>query len=263
MREFNKIFDQKFNSEDEYQIADFYHINSEIDKINLASHIQKIDEYYNIKSENKKQKEDRFPFSKKISLSEKKSWLYTNFKRLLLGRRSRRNFTNKTISLSEISNILNLSYGRIKFKENIFSTIPSAGAIFPLHVYLLCINTEIKKGIYHYYFLNNYLDELAGDAELEKKISETILIKNLESFPPLFLVITGDLRDICLKYGDRGYRFALIESGHLAQNLLLVAEHYKFNAVPLGGYIDKEVAKMINIDYAFEKPLYIIALGKR
>lgn len=263
MREFNKIFEQKFNSEDEFQVAEFYHTNSEMDKINLTSHIQKIDEYYTVKSDSKNQNKDKFPFAEKISLTRAHPKVFSNFYKLLLGRRTKRNFSNKKITLAEISNLLKFSYGKIKVGENAFSTVPSAGAIYPLHIYLLIINTEIRKGIYHYYFSNDYLDELVIDNDFDKLLDEIILIKNLESSPALYFIITSDMRDICLKYGDRGYRFALIESGHLAQNLLLMAENNNLNAIPLGGFFDKEIANLLKIDYSFEKPLYIIALGKK
>ncbi len=56
--------------------------------------------------------------------------------------------------------------------------------------------------------------------------------------------------------------FALIESGHLAQNILLVSESMNLNVVGLGGYHDKGLAKLINANYQSEKIIYVMAMGK-
>ena len=85
---------------------------------------------------------------------------------------------------------------------------------------------------------------------------------NLEGTPSLYLCITADFEELIAKYGERGYRFALIESGHLAQNIMLVAESMNLNMVALGGYYDKALAKLIDANYQNEKVLYVMAVGK-
>ncbi len=263
MREFKDIFKKDFNNKNEFSLADFFNENTELSKKDISSHFQRIATYYDFKKENLKIAEDKFPFAKKISLTNIKTKLFSSFKKVLNNRRSRRIFSDKKISLSEISSLLKLSYGKIEVDGHPFSTIPSAGAIFPLHLYLLSENTELTKGVYHYHYVNNYLNQVLVDIGIKEKVEDSVVLKNLDSFPSLLFVITADLRDICTKYGDRGYRFSLIESGHLGQNLLLSAEYYNMNAVALGGFFDKELASLIKVNYEFEKPLYVIAMGKK
>jgi SagB-type dehydrogenase family enzyme len=63
------------------------------------------------------------------------------------------------------------------------------------------------------------------------------------------------------KYGLRGYRFALLEAGHVAQNLLLAAAALGLAAVPLGAFYDRRTDEFLRLDGVNESTLYTVALG--
>ena len=63
------------------------------------------------------------------------------------------------------------------------------------------------------------------------------------------------------KYGQRGYRFALLEAGHLVQNVLLAATALDIAAVPVGGFYDRRLADVLMVDGINEAPLYVVPLG--
>jgi SagB-type dehydrogenase family enzyme len=63
-----------------------------------------------------------------------------------------------------------------------------------------------------------------------------------------------------MKYSDRGYRFALIEAGHAAQNLSLIAEALKLKCCSIGGFLDDELADILELS-GDELALYGIALN--
>ena len=65
------------------------------------------------------------------------------------------------------------------------------------------------------------------------------------------------------KYGERGYRFMLLEAGHVGQNILLAAEMARLGAVPLGGFCEDPLARFLGLDPRRESPLYVIMLGRR
>ena len=65
------------------------------------------------------------------------------------------------------------------------------------------------------------------------------------------------------KYGERGYRFALLEAGHAAQNMLLAATALALAALPLGGFYDRRLDELVGADGLDEATLYAIALGGR
>ena len=263
MREIKDVFNKKVNHENEFDVAAFYHENSEFTCLNVDSKLQKISDFYLLKKDPLNVTKDLFPFCEKVELLKfKKKWDFSNLKKLLFNRRTRRSFAFNKLSLQKISDFLNMSYGRKTVGDNILSTVPSGGALFPIHLYLFSINTALENGIYHYYFKNNYLDQIKVVKNMGDDIGKYLMIENLESKVPLYIVFTADLRDASLKYGNRAYRFALIEAGHIVQNMSLIPENMKWNSTLLGGFFDKDLAKMIGVNYNYEKPVYAIALGE-
>jgi len=65
------------------------------------------------------------------------------------------------------------------------------------------------------------------------------------------------------KYGERGYRFVLLEAGHVMQNALLAARGQDLAAVPIGGYVDREVDRAVALDGLHESVVYCMLLGPR
>ncbi len=65
------------------------------------------------------------------------------------------------------------------------------------------------------------------------------------------------------QYGPRGYRFALLEAGHLVQNALLAAAALRFEALPLGGFYDRELDDVVGADGLDEASVYALLLGGR
>lgn len=66
----------------------------------------------------------------------------------------------------------------------------------------------------------------------------------------------------CLeKYGARGYRLALLEAGHAAQNLLLTAVANGLAGVPWGGFFEDALAELIAADSPHEQVVAAVAIG--
>ena len=65
------------------------------------------------------------------------------------------------------------------------------------------------------------------------------------------------------KYGQRAYRFALLEAGHVAQNLLLAAEGLDLGALPVGGFFDDELNRLLQLDGCQEFVVYLVLMGHR
>lgn len=68
---------------------------------------------------------------------------------------------------------------------------------------------------------------------------------------------------LLIKYGDRGYRFLMQESGFVAQTISLLAESINLSSCMLGGYNDDKVNEFIGIDGVFETINNIIVIGKK
>src|SRR5438128_32520 len=86
--------------------------------------------------------------------------------------------------------------------------------------------------------------------------SSPVLVRNLT--PPM---LVGDYVRVEAKYGARGLRFLLVEAGHLAQNLCLLASSLALCALPLGGFFEREVARHLALP-ASDEVLYLLLCGK-
>jgi SagB-type dehydrogenase family enzyme len=140
--------------------------------------------------------------------------------------------------------------------------VPSGGGLYPLELSLLVRSVEgLAAGVYHYV-------PAADGLELVRAID----------LPPTFLTYlfmgqpwVAEASVICVisfagersltKYGDRGYRYALLEAGHVIQNLNLAAAAMELGCVNLGGFYDDELAALIGIDVDREVALYCSAIG--
>lgn len=187
---------------------------------------------------------------------------------ILCRRRTVRQFANKTMSLVDLSTVLKGSCGitgEVRHQPNLsqcLRTVPSGGALYPFELYCVVFDVEgITPGLYHYNPLDHGLEEVqtgefkhliveasSGQGELVEECAATC-------------ILTGMFWRSRFKYGMRGFRFVLMEVGHLAQNLLLTAESLDMAAVLLGGFYDDHINRFLGIDGVNEAPLYLATLG--
>jgi SagB-type dehydrogenase family enzyme len=176
---------------------------------------------------------------------------------ILIKRRTRRCFQNKKITLKEISQIIFSAQG-ITFSKNKIKkrTAPSAGAIYPLILYISLVNTEIEDGIYKCEE-KKITQIVKGDKRKDILLSspKQIWIKNA----PITIMICADFDKIRKKYQKMGISFAFIEAGHIAQNVLLQSESFQMGGVCIGGFDKNNIKNILKIK---EIPIYLISLGK-
>ncbi len=189
----------------------------------------------------------------------------SNLISIIRKRKSIRNFSGQKISQSQTFYLLLNSCGLIKEGEDISQSrrpYPSAGARYPLEVYPIILNCEeIKSGLYHYNVKENCLELLLKE-DLSRWLIENTGGEKWITNAAVIFIITGVLDRTRIKYGDRGYRYALIEAGHLSQNILLLATELGLGGCPLGGFIDSETNKLLDINLQKEVALYMIVIGK-
>ena len=138
---------------------------------------------------------------------------------------------------------------------------PSAGGLYPLEVYLLVRNVEgAARGVYHYDVLGDDL-ELLSDAPWESAASEAFYTWDFISDAPVIFCIGSVFARTQTKYGPRGYRYALLEAGHVTQNLCLAATELGLGSLCIGGYSDRALNRMISLCGEAEAILYTVAIG--
>lgn len=179
----------------------------------------------------------------------------------LINRKSNREFNNKKLYFKTISTLLYYSAGINSEKSSNlkYRFYPSAGARYPIEIYLLSINSELPNGLYHYYIKNNLLEELLTFEKLNLNLFfDQDWIKN----SGIIIILTGVYKRTTQKYGDRGYRYVLIEAGHLSQNLYLIASALNLSSCAIGGFVDDTLNELLDISNKKEHVIYCLALGR-
>lgn len=195
-----------------------------------------------------------------ISLPE--PWYESDFsvERSLLERRSTRSYTNEPLKLDEVSQLLWAAQGITNTSGH--RTAPSAGALYPLEVYIVVGNVEdLAHGIYHYLPENHEL-ELISEGDVRDKLADAALSQSSVREGAVSIVITAIYERTTGKYGERGIRYVHIEVGHAAQNICLQATAMGLGLVTVGAFNDAEVAELLGLAEE-EEPMYIIPAGRK
>lgn len=168
-------------------------------------------------------------------------------------RRSKRSYSPKELSLEQIGQLVWSAQG-ITDKVRGFRAAPSAGALYPLEIYVVR-----SDGLFHYGPGDHSLVRLSHE-DLRQKLARAALWQGFIGQAPVNIVITGVYERVTSKYGERGLRYVDIEVGHAAQNIHLQAVALGLGSVPVGAFNDKAVKDVLSLP-GDHKPLYIIPIG--
>ncbi len=139
--------------------------------------------------------------------------------------------------------------------------VPSAGALYPLELYAVVrLVSGVEPGVYHYDPYAARL-ELLRQGDRSSELAASVVDSPLAREAAVALIVTAVFPRVRFKYGQRGYRFALLEAGHLAQNLLLTAAALRLTALPYGGFYDRRVDAIVGADGINKCSVYVIFLG--
>ena len=178
----------------------------------------------------------------------------------LAKRRSVRNYTGEQLTLEEVSQLLWAAQGTTSDAGG--RTAPSAGALYPLEVYVVVGDVQdMAIGIYLYKPKKHEV-VMTADKDVRHKLADAALGQSCVKNAAIDLVFTAVYQRTTLKYGDRGIKYVHMEIGHAAANVCLQATAMNLGAATIGAFNDQEVSKILNLPKD-EEPLYIIPVGKR
>jgi SagB-type dehydrogenase family enzyme len=184
---------------------------------------------------------------------------HISVERALKQRRSVRDFSDRALSLEELGQLLWSAQG-ITHPEGL-RTAPSAGALYPLELYVVVGNvTGLSAGVYRYVPNgHNLASILEGDRRAN--LTRAALGQSWMKQAPAMLVFGAVEARTTRKYSQRGVGYVYIEVGHAAQNVFLQAEALGLGAAVVGAFDDAEVAAILQMPKE-EKPLYLMPVGK-
>lgn len=183
-------------------------------------------------------------------------------------RRSQRAFADLPIALDALTALLEAGYGvtRVLSPEGerpalSLRAVPSGGALYPLELYAGVVRVdELEPGLYHFDPLWPGLEVLRSGLAADE-LATLSTYPEIASSCSVLVFIAAIFGRTRFKYGLRGYRFALLEAGHVAQNITLAAASLGLAAVPLGAFYDRRADAFLGLDGVNESTLYAIALG--
>lgn len=179
----------------------------------------------------------------------------------LASRRSCRDYSEVPIRFRDLATLLVASCG-VTFENDPIPrrAAPSGGALYPVETYVLALAIDgLDPGIYHFAPLGRRLTALGpiGQDDLRHFLQPGLLATPV----PLIVVLTARFARTARKYLERGYRFALLEAGHIGQNLCTTAVALGLGAVCLGGFWDAEVTRLLTLDPDEEGAVHMVMFG--
>ena len=174
----------------------------------------------------------------------------------IYNRYSCRKFSSRKLTLKQVSLLLWAAGGRSRSRR----TIPSAGATYPLEIYLVvgkdCVG-NLAAGFYWYIWERHAL-ELKIGKDLRKEITVACLEQDFISFAPVSVLISAQYERTTTHYGRRGVRYVHMEAGCVCQNIHLEAVSLGLGTVVIGAFYDRELKAVTKID---SHPLTVMPVG--
>jgi SagB-type dehydrogenase family enzyme len=175
-------------------------------------------------------------------------------------RQSVRDFSAKPLAQQQLSQLLWAAQGITK---GLRRATPSAGAIYPLKVFVVCGAVDgIDAGLYHYNIQHTIT--LLQEGDFRSKLAQAALGQMFISEAPVSIIICARYdHNIVLKgYGTRAGTYAHIEVGHVGQNIYLQATALGLGTVAVGAFEDALVHEVLMLDKQL-RPFYIMPVGYR
>jgi SagB-type dehydrogenase family enzyme len=176
----------------------------------------------------------------------------------LAARRSSHELGGAPLDLRSLATLLDAGYGSTRSGRR---AAPSGGALYPLELYPVLVRlADVPPGVFHFDPLRRVLEILRSE-DVRRELADVSTLPGLVDDATAVLFVTSVFWRTRFKYGLRGYRFALLEAGHVVQNILLAAAALRLAVLPLGGFYDARAEQLLGVDGVDESVVYAVAVG--
>ena len=196
----------------------------------------------------------------RIKLPEPRYESETSVEEALIQRRSIRDYSGENLTLEELSQLLWAAQGITAPWGG--RTAPSAGALYPLELYVVVGTVEgLDKGVYRYRPEEHELEKVK-DGDVRAELADAALGQGFIKDAAIDIVFTAVYERTTVKYRERGIRYVYMEAGHAAQNVYLQAVALDLGTVTIGAFFDDDVRAVVGMQ-EHENPLYIMPVGRK
>jgi len=180
-------------------------------------------------------------------------------------RRSLRKFSNTPLSLEELTWLLWASQGVQEQRPHFtLRTVPSAGARHPFDTYLAVTNvTGLKPGLYRYLALSHQLVLVRENGDIGPQLVDACLNQKwMAAAAVTFLWVAVPYRTTW-RYSERGWRYILLDAGHVCQNLYLACQAIDAGCCAVDAYDDDALNRLLNLDGKDRFVIYASPVGHK
>lgn len=167
-------------------------------------------------------------------------------------RHSKRQFKPDALTMEEMSRLLWAAQGMNAAGTR---TVPSAGALYPLEIYLVT-----KDGVYRYGPKGHELQQIK-DHDIRNYLAAACVGQMWMANAPMIIVIAAEPDKTLGKYGDRGHRYVCMEAGNVSQNISLQATALGLGTTIIGAFKDSDVHTLLGL-LTGVYPLLLMPVGK-
>lgn len=189
-----------------------------------------------------------------------------NIFQAILERKSHRIYSDEKVTLKELSYLLTMTQRIKEIRGDNYvglRPVPSAGGRHPYETYLAILNVEgLRKGIYRYLPLDHKLLLVKEVEDLENKIVVALNNQKFTSKAALIFIWACIPYRTEWRYGDRAYKIALLDAGHIGQALYLACETIGLGACAIASYGQEIMDNLVGVDGEEEFSVYTAVVGK-
>lgn len=168
-------------------------------------------------------------------------------------------------SLGRIGRLLTFTNGVTKVlsgsgRKRTLRAAPSAGGLYPTEIYLVTHDYPgIPDGVWNYQVEEHALARVS-DGSIRAPLAVACADHPAVEAAQITVVLTAEFWRCAWRYQDRGYRRALLDTGHVMGNLACVARVEGWTPAPIGGFADAIVADLLRVEVHREGPLVVCPL---
>jgi SagB-type dehydrogenase family enzyme len=181
-----------------------------------------------------------------------------SLERCIASRRSTRSFRDQALNEKNLGQLLWAAQGVTAADGG--RSVPSAGALYPLKLYVAAQDvTALAGGVYHYGVGRHEIVLEKSGFDREALVAATFGQDWIATAPACFC-IAAVFERTAVKYGDRGHAYVFLEAGHAAESLILQAVALGLATTMVGAFSDDDVARFFCLK-PNERPLCLLPVG--
>lgn len=188
-----------------------------------------------------------------------------NLPQLIESRRSARIYTQEEMSLTQLSFLLWSCQGVKSIRGKSYATlrtVPSGGARHPFETYLMIRKVEgLQPGAYHYLPMEHALEFLHEVEDMDEKINESLCGQSWAAKANVLFYWSMVPYRAEWRYGIYAHRVALMDAGHMAENLYLACTGIGLGCCAIGAFRDELCSELFTLDGEEEFMLYVVPVG--